>query len=213
MESTILGRPPKPIQKRKRLHYSVWVTETEKKTIDQLANQSGLPVSQFFLTQIIDKPIKTQRKKSWPKSIEPYALAINKISGMLSLLAIKTKDKDLQQSKNWLESSEHTKWISKMMMLRVFEDFDFPQMKNTLVKIQENSKLLYWQIDSLGEFNLKNEMLQNANKINRQIQNLLSSFQQHYIEENTPNIFQEFWSAEIDIHEEIKKIKNELLKL
>jgi hypothetical protein len=213
MENKTLGRPQKPLQKRKRLHYSVWVTETEKKTIDQLANQSGLPVSQFFLTQIIDKKIKTQRKKSWPNSITPYASAINKFSGMLSFLALKTKDKDMHQSKNWIESSEHIKWISKMIMLRVFEDFDFPILKNSLVKIEENSRLLAWQINSLAEFQEQNEILEVANRINKYSQNLLTSFEQHYIDENTPKVFQEFWSEEMDIHQEIKKIKAELLKL
>lgn len=213
MENTTLGRPPKPIQKRKRLHYSVWVNEVEKKIIDELASQSGLPVSQFFLTQIIDKPIKTQRKKFWPKSIEPYALAINKISGMLSLLAIKTKDREMQQSRNWLESSEHIKWISKLIMLRVFEDFDFPNLKSTLNKIEIDSKELYWKIEVLEDFQTKNELAKLITNINNQCKNLLDSFEAHYIEENTPKNFIEFWSNEIDIHQEIKKIKSELLKL
>jgi hypothetical protein len=213
MGNITLGRPPKPIQKRKRLHYSVWVNEVEKKIIDQLASQSGLPVSQFFLTQIIDKPIKTQRKKFWPKSIEPYALAINKISGMLSLLAIKTKDRDMQQSRNWIESSEHIKWLSKLIMLRVFEDFDFPNLKNTLSNIETQSKELYWKIEVNNDFQAKIELLKLASKVNTESKELLDSFEKHYIEENTPNHFLEFWSNEIDIHQEIKKIKTELLKL
>lgn len=178
MEDNPKGRPVKSKEKQKRLHYSVWVTEAEKKTIDQLAQQSGLPASQFFLTQVIDKKIKTQRKKSWPNSIEPYALAINKFSGILSLLAFKTKDKDMRQAKNWIESSEHIKWISKMIMLRVFEDFDFPKLKNCLMKIGENSRLLFWQIDSAIDFAGKNEILEVANRMNKTSQNLLLSFEQ-----------------------------------
>jgi hypothetical protein len=213
MENNPIGRPVKSKEKQKRLHYSVWVTEAEKKTIDQLAQQSGLPASQFFLTQVIDKKIKTQRKKSWPNSIEPYALAINKFSGILSLLALKTKDKDMRQAKNWLESSEHIKWISKMIMLRVFEDFDFPKLKNSLIQIEETSRLLFWQIDLAIDFAGKNEILEVVNRMNKTSQNLLLSFEQHYIDENTPKVFQEFWSVEMDILQEIKKIKTEILKL
>ena len=213
MDNKAIGRPPKPIQNKKRLHYSVWVTEAEKKTIDQLALQAGLPVSQFFLTQLIDKKIKTPRKKTWPNSIEPYALAINKFSGMLSLLALKTKDKDMRQATNWIESSEHIKWISKMIMLRVFEDFDFPLLKNSLMKIEENSRLLTWQLDSVLDFQGKNEILEVATRIQKTSKNLLDSFEQHYIDENTPKVFQEYWSSEMDILQEIKKIKTEILNL
>lgn len=213
MEKLPIGRPSKGQEKQKRLHYSVWVTEAEKKTIDQLAQQSGLPASQFFLTQIIDKKIKTQRKKSWPNSIEPYALAITKFSGMLSLLALKTKDRDMQQSNNWLHSSEIIKWLNKLILLRVFEDFEFPQLKNSLLSIEGKTRKLFWQINSLPESMDKSEILENINHLNKMAGNLLSSFEKHYMDENTPKTLQQFWSAEMDIHQEIKKIKNELLKL
>ncbi len=213
MEKLPIGRPSKSQEKQKRLHYSVWVTESEKKLIDGLASQAGLPASQFFLTQVIDKQIKTQRKKAWPKSIEPYMLGINKISGMLSLIALKTKDRDMQQSNNWLQSSECIKWLNKLILLRVFEDFEFPQLKNSITIIEEKSRLLFWQIDTRNDFHGKSEILELVNNVNKIALNLLSSFQKHYLEDNTPKVFEQFWSAEMDIHQEIKKIKNELLKL
>ncbi len=213
MELNTKGRPPKSTEKQKRLHYSVWVTESEKKLIDGLASQAGLPASQFFLTQVIDKQIKTQRKKAWPKSIEPYMLGINKISGMLSLIALKTKDRDMQQSNNWLHSSECIKWLNKLILLRVFEDFELPQLKNSLTIMEEKSRLLFWQINNTNGFQGKNEILELVNKINQIALNLLSSFHKHYLEDNTPKIFEQFWSVEMDIHQEIKKIKDELLKL
>lgn len=213
MEHFAKGRPPKSKEKQKRLHFSVWVTEAEKKMIDALASQAGLPASQFFITQVIDKPIKTQRKKSWPNSIAPYALAIAKISGMLSLLALKTKDRDMQQSTNWLQSSECIKWLNKLILLRVFEDFEFPQLKNSLMTIEERTRLLFWQIESTMEFEGKSEILENINRINKVAGQLLSSFQKQYIDDYTPKIFEQYWSAEMDIHQEIRKIKNELLKL
>jgi hypothetical protein len=214
MENSIkIGRPIKSIQRKKLLHYCIYVTIEEKATIDKLIKSSGLSASQFLLTQVIDKPIKTQRRKSWPDSIMPYALAINKFSGMLSLLALKTKDKDMRQATNWIESSEHIKWISKMIMLRVFEDFDFPLLKNSLMKIEENSRLLTWQLDSVLDFQGKNEILAVATRIQKTSKNLLDSFEKHYIDENTQKVFQEYWSSEMDILQEIKKIKAEILKL
>ena len=213
MSTTSKGRPAKSPEKQKRLHYSVWVTEAEKKTIDILAQQAGLPASQFFLSQIIDKKIKTQRKKSWPNSLEPYALAIAKISGMLSLLALKTKDRDMQQSNNWLHSSEIIKCINKLILLRVFEDFEFPQLKNTLTKIEEESRILFWQIDALPDVVNRSEILGNINYLNKIAGDLLSSFEKHYEDSLTSKTYQELWSAEMDVHQEIKKIKNELLKL
>ena len=69
MEKKTKGRPAKSATKRKRLHYSVWVSAEEKKQIDALIAQSNLPASQFFLTQVIEKPIQRPKKKSLPKSV------------------------------------------------------------------------------------------------------------------------------------------------
>lgn len=198
---------------KKRYHFTVWVNNDEREIVDKLIQQTGLPASQFFLTQVIDKKIKTQRRKSWPNSIEPYALAIAKFSGMLSLLALKTKDRDMQQSANWLQSSECIKWLNKLILLRVFEDFEFPQLKNSLVNIEENTRLLFWQLDSSVEFEGKSKLLENTNRLNKIASQLLLSFEKQYIENSTPKVFEQFWSAEMDIFQEIKKIKNELLKL
>jgi hypothetical protein len=209
----IKGRPPKPVEKQKRLHFSVWVTEKEKKTIEELAFQAGLPVSQFFLTQIINKPIKTPRKKAWPKSLEPYAGAISKLSGLLSLLAIKTKDKDMQQSTDWRITAECVKWLNKLILMRVFQDFEFPELKKSILTIEQKLKLIYWQLNSIGHFEEQAEMLTQLSHVNKLAQTLLASFEKQYIDEVTPSAFEQFWSAEMNIHQEIKKIKNELLKL
>ena len=62
MEKKTKGRPAKPTAKRKRLHYSVWVSAEEKRQIDVLIAQSNLPASQFFLHRLLKNRFNDQRK-------------------------------------------------------------------------------------------------------------------------------------------------------
>ncbi len=211
MEKLLKGRPSKAKEKQKRMSYSVWVNEEEKQIIDKMVLESGLPASIFFISQIIEKEIRTPRKKNWPASIAPYMIVINKLAGLLALFGLKTKDKEMVQSKNWIRSSENIKWISTLVMLRVFEEFDFPRLKNSLVKINELSKHLYWQTESLKDTN--EEIGKLAGNINKLSDTILKGFELHYVEQHTPSNMKEFWSAEMDVHLEIEKIKTELLKL
>ena len=61
-----MGRPPKPAQKKKRLQYAVWVSAEEKAVIDKLIEAANVSASQFFLTQVIEKPIQRPKKKTLP---------------------------------------------------------------------------------------------------------------------------------------------------
>ena len=208
MEKKTKGRPAKPSQKRKRLHYSVWVSAEEKQQIDQLIEQANLPASQFFLTQVIEKPIQRPKKKTLPKSVIQYVSMLDKLSGLLALVVLKTKDRDMQQAGNWLQSSQNIKWISHLIALRIFEDFDFPKLKNKLLAIQEEAQLLYMHLDIMHQ----KEILPHASKLYHHSKELLDSFEKHYQKQEEPAALKKCWETS-NIHEEIENVKEKLLKL
>ena len=61
---------------------------------------------------------------------------LEKLAGVLSLAVLKTKDKDMIQSVNWQQSSQNIKWISELLSLFIFQDFDFPKLKINLQQIK-----------------------------------------------------------------------------
>ena len=73
--------------------------------------------------------------------------------------------------------------------------------------------LKYIVADKKDVNTVKDEILGNINYLNKIAGDLLSSFEKHYEDSLTSKTYQELWSAEMDVHQEIKKIKNELLKL
>ena len=211
MTQSKLGRPPKAPQKRKRLQYSVWVSAEEKQQIDKLIEQSNLSASQFFLSQVIDKPIQRPKKKSLPKAIVEHIVHLEKLSGLLALSVLKTKDKPMVAD-NWLKSSQNIKWITQLIALRVFEDFDFPSLKSTLINIVTNTETLYQYLDKmLGGIN-REKILNTVSQLYHQSKNLLNSFEAHYETKETPPRFRQLWHEDFDIHQEIINIKNELQK-
>jgi hypothetical protein len=212
MENKTKGRPAKPTAKRKRLHYSVWVSAEEKKQVDALIAQSNLPASQFFLTQVIEKPIQRPKKKSLPKSVIEQISTLEKLSGLLALSVLKTKDKAMI-AENWQQSSQNVKWITNLIVLKIFEDFDFPSLKNKLCKIKEDAQLLYWKLELNSKTEEQKELLNFASKLFYHSKELLESFEKHYQNQAEPIRFQKLWHEEMDIHKEIENIKSELLKL
>ena len=211
MEKKTKGRPAKPTAKRKRLHYSVWVSAEEKKQIDALIAQSNLPASQFFLTQVIEKPIQRPKKKTLPKSVVEQISTLEKLSGLLALSVLKTKDKAMI-AENWQQSSQNVKWITNLIVLKIFEDFDFPNLRNKLCKIKEDAQLLFWQLEVNIKSEGQKELLSFASKLHHHSKELLESFEKHYQSQVEPVPFQKLWIEDMDIHKEIENIKSELLK-
>jgi hypothetical protein len=211
MEKKTKGRPAKSATKRKRLHYSVWVSAEEKKQVDALIAQSNLPASQFFLTQVIEKPIQRPKKKTLPKSVVEQISTLEKLSGLLALSVLKTKDKAMI-AENWQQSSQNVRWITNLIVLKIFEDFDFPNLRNKLCRIKEEAQLLYWQLELNIKSEEQKELLAFASKLHYHSKELLESFEKHYQSQSEPIRFQKFWDGEMDIHKEIEKIKSELLK-
>ena len=211
MEKKTKGRPAKPTAKRKRLHYSVWVSAEEKKQIDALIAQSNLPASQFFLTQVIAKPIQRPKKKSLPKSVIEQISTLEKLSGLLALSVLKTKDKAMI-AENWQQSSQNVRWITNLIVLKIFEDFDFPNLRNKLCRIKEDARLLYWQLGLNSKTEEQNELLGFSSRLHHNSKELLASFEKHYQNQIEPVRFQQLWLEEMDIHKEIENIKSDLLK-
>jgi len=205
MEKKPKGRPVK--QQAKRLHYSVWVSAEEKTKIDQLVAESNLPASQFFLTQIIEKPIQRPKKKSLPPSVVKQMEHLEKLSGLLALSVLKTKDKDML-STAWQQSSQHVKWICQLAALRIFEDFDFPFFKNTLSKLQDQAQQLFLRLDHTQQ----KELLPIASSVFHQAKSLAEAYEKHYQYQSEPLAIQQYWEESMDIHQAIEQLKNNLLK-
>lgn len=209
MEKKTKGRPPKPAPKRKRLQYSVWVSVEEKQQVDKLIDDSNLSASQFFLTLAINKPFERPKKKTLPKGVAEQISNLEKLSGLLALSALKTKDK-LMLAENWKVSSQTVKWITRLISLWIFAEFDLSNFKQNLILIEEKSKLLYWQIDALNDNDDKTEMLGLAAQTNQMSKELITAFTKQF-ETNSPSVFQTIWEKDFDIHQEIEQLKQNLL--
>ncbi len=210
MEKRTKGRPPKPAPKRKRLQYSVWVSAEEKTQIDKLIDASNLSASQFFLTLAINKPFERPKKKTLPKGVAEQISSLEKLSGLLALSALKTKDK-LMLAESWRESSQTVKWITRLIGLWIFAEFDLPSFKQNLKLIEEKLKFLYWQLDTFIESPDKAEILGVISQINQITNELIISFGKQF-EANNPPIFQTIWQESFDVHREIDLLKQNLLK-
>lgn len=208
MEDKPKGRPPKPSRKRKRLQYSVWVSAEEKEVIDQMIEESNLPASQFFLTQVIEKPIRRPRKKSLPQAVVEHVKTLGKLAGLLSLGILKTKDKDMAQSYNWQQSGRNVKWISELLTLYIFEDFDFPRLRQSLTKIKEQSYRLHFQLNDKAD--AENKAM--AATLYRRCDELLTSFEGHYKQSSYTPFSGMIWEEDFDVHHRINSIKNEIVQ-
>lgn len=210
MEKKTKGRPPKPASKRKRLQYSVWVSAEEKKQIDILIEATNLSASQFFLTLAINKPFERPKKKTLPKGVAEQISNLEKLSGLLALSALKTKDK-LMLAESWRESSQTVKWLTRLISLWIFAEFDLPNFKRNLMIIEEKSKRIYWHINTLAESPDKVEVLGVISQINQITNELITSFGKQFESNNLPT-FQPIWQEDFDVHREIEQLKQNLLK-
>lgn len=209
MEKPSKGRPPKPAPQRKRLQYSVWVSAEEKQQIDTLIEASNLSASQFFLTLAINKPFERPKKKTLPKGVAEQISSLEKLSGLLALSALKTKDKAML-AENWRESSQTVKWIIRLVSLWIFAEFDLPHFKQNLQQIAEQSKRLSWQMEVLGECASTTELVGLITSINRMSKELMHSFEKQFEAHHLP-VFLTMWQEGFDVHQEIEQLKQNLL--
>jgi hypothetical protein len=70
MEKKQKGRPPKGERIAKKEHFSVWVSKDQKALINEKIQRSGLSASQYFLTQVLDTPIKRPQLKVLPQQTD-----------------------------------------------------------------------------------------------------------------------------------------------
>ncbi len=131
METKTKGRPKKDENKVKLTHYSVWVTPKEKELLDIEIEKSNLSASQFFVVLALNSPIKRPKKKSLPQIVADKITNLEKLSGLLSLSALKAKDKEMIAD-DWRESSQNIRFLSKIITAWIFEDLEFPQHRKLL---------------------------------------------------------------------------------
>ena len=210
MEKKSKGRPPKPAPKRKRLQYSVWVSAEEKQQIDKLIDAANLSASQFFLTLAINKPFERPKKKTLPKGVAEQISNLEKLSGLLALSALKTKDK-VMLAESWQVSAQTVKWVTRLISLWIFAEFDLPSFKHNLNIIEEKTKRLYWQIEASNGSVETTELLRVISQIHQMSKELITAFGKQY-EANHPPLFQVIWQEGFDVHREIEQLKQNLLR-
>lgn len=210
MEKKTKGRPPKPAPKRKRLQYSVWVSAEEKKHIDTLIEATNLSASQFFLTLAINKPFERPKKKTLPKGVAEQISNLEKLSGLLALSALKTKDK-LMLAESWRVSSLTVKWMTQLISLWIFAEFDLPDFKQKLRIIEEKSRVLYWQLDTFISSDNKSEIMGVITQINQVANELITSFRKQFEAHHPPTI-PTIWQEDFDVHQAIEQLKQNLLR-
>ena len=137
MQKLPKGRPTVADKKRKKAHYSVWLSTEQKEEIDTLIKASNLPASQFFLTQVLERPIKRPNKKHIPANVAKKIVNLEKLSGLLSLSVLKTKDREMIAD-NWAVSSQNVRLLIEVIKCWIFHDFELLQMNKMLETLHEN---------------------------------------------------------------------------
>jgi hypothetical protein len=95
MEKKPKGRPGKNEKVVRRSHFSLWATKEEKELFSQHIERSGLSASQYFLTLALNSPIKGPQKKSLPARTAETILILEKLSGVLSLALLKSRNVEI----------------------------------------------------------------------------------------------------------------------
>lgn len=134
----VKGRPSLPSKRQKRLHYSVWVNEDQKKLIDERVSKSNLSASQYILAQLELLPVKLPSRRDIPDHISRQIINLEKLSGILAFYAHRTKDKQLISSE-WMRSSQMIRRLSELVSKWLFEQFD---ISDTQFFFESNTKSL-----------------------------------------------------------------------
>lgn len=204
------GRPKS--NESKDFHFTVWVSENQKKELQKLIQTTGLSASEYFLNLALKHRLKLPKRKGLPFTIQRQIQLLEKLSGVLTLAAIKTKDKEMV-SNEWIESSTNIKHISVLLLLWIFEDFDLPDYRNSLQIAEKELREVIFKLDKLiteeKERNaLKNQLQWLINRIVLALNKYENYFQFEFFDRET---WQKLtWQNEgvhQHIHEVLAKIK------
>ena len=219
MEIKIKGRPKKEDSKVKPTHYSVWVTAQERKFLDIEIEKSNLSASQFFVVLALNTPIKRPKKKSLPQIVADKITHLEKLSGLLSLSALKAKDKEIIAD-DWRESSQNIRFLSKIITAWIFEDFDFPQHRKLLETNSSKLEGLYSYLKSIlpGNEN-KKTVLEMVSGLYHKNLETLKEYDAHFeFEEMPKDISSIVWESKesethLSVHRQITDLIHSFIEL
>jgi hypothetical protein len=208
------GRPPKKKGTAKREHFSVWVSADQKRQINELIEKSGLSASQYFLALALDVPFKRPQKRALPKATAEIVRALQQLSGVLSLAALKTKGHQML-SDQWQQSSQRVRLLADLITLWVFESFEIRSINKAFDELLNwSNELTSYLSQMLPETEGKHQLLLRCSATSRLISDLQQKYEAYYsqpLEELTP-----LWkSGETDVssvHSEIEKALSATMK-
>ena len=216
MEKKQKGRPPKGEGTAKREHFSVWVSKEEKELINQKIERSGLSASQFFLTQVLDVPLKRPQIKTLPDKTAELYKVLRMLSGQFAVAVLRASQADML-SKQWQESSQNISLISKLLMQWVYEDFEIRSFRQTLIEIRDWTGQLYMYLEKIlpnGES--KAALLETTSRLYHKSRELLEKYEAHYLKQESPKdlaVWQEQKpDPRVPVHGVIKETMEQLLK-
>ncbi|WP_374756088.1 plasmid mobilization protein [Dyadobacter frigoris] len=216
MEKKQKGRPPKGERIAKKEHFSVWVSKDQKALINEKIQRSGLSASQYFLTQVLDTPIKRPQLKVLPRQTAELYKVLRMLSGQFALAVLRASQADML-SRQWQESSQNISLVSKLIMQWVYEDFEVRSFRQTLTDINEWTRQIYGYLEKvLPTAESKTGILETAARLRHKSQELLEKYEVHYLRDEAPNDLA-VWQDEkpdprIPVHDVIKETMEQLLK-
>jgi hypothetical protein len=211
------GRPSKDEKAVRRSHFSIWATADEKQRVNVLIEKSGLSASQFFLTLALDTSIKRPQKKSLPAKTAETILILEKLSGILSLAVLKASSADML-SRQWQQSSQQVRLLSRLIMLFAFEDFELRSMRKTLSDIKDWTGQLYSYLEMvLPQTENKTSVVERTQQLYQASNTLLEKYESYYLKDETPPALLPIWKSSETVHpsavhEMIRQAADELIK-
>lgn len=212
MENKPKGRPPKTEKIVRKDHFSVWVTKDEKQQINGLIEKSGLSASQFFLTQILNTPIKRPQKKTLPPKTAQTILTLEKLSGIFSLAVLKTSSADML-SQRWQDSSRNVRILAELITRWAFEDFEIRVFHKTLSDTSLWMKQLYRYLEKvLPDNENKATILKKTAGIYHACTTLLQQHESYYLDSEPEKQLAGWENGASQPPERVHEIINELIR-
>ncbi|TDE08531.1 plasmid mobilization protein [Dyadobacter psychrotolerans] len=216
MEKKPKGRPAKNEKIVRRSHFSIWATKEEKELLNQHIERSGLSASQYFLTLALNSPIKRPQKKSLPARTAETILILEKLSGILSLAVLKTRDVDML-SQRWQDSSKNVRMLSELITKWVFEDFEIWTIRKSLSDIEQWMQQLEMYLGKvLPESENKASVLEKTADILKISKELLEKYEGYYLTEEAVHAVNAWKHTSLEnpqlVHEAVNQSMQELLK-
>lgn len=214
MKTIKKGRPELPPKRQKRLHYSVWLNENQKRLIDERIARSNLSASQYILTQLEIAPVKLPARKEIPDHIARLIINLEKLSGMLAFYAHRTTDHQLLSSE-WIKSSQLIRRLSELVSNWLFEQFGIPTLFSFFESNEKSLERLSELIATGAPSEENTYYLNQLEALRKENQQIRSQYQRYYAsQDHDLTIFQqEKVTYQEDIHAEIKKQIKILLDL